>query len=334
MSPTPPLQGLTAAKLTTAKGAELKFWIVKANEVASKKVLNWADWEALGVEWKDTVRAGRVFKPIIGSTTDSILSASHDAPDVLGVLPPALSSSMLLNQANKKVDFTSSKGSQITVNTTAPTSPQLTLPASPPNLHLPLTQPLQHEVTILQDLSEAIRGLERCECLHEVIQQIESGAVQSIRECYGPTQYGHCGTADPSRPKYSNLVSKKCKQTEEEASESVPSQEHFRSFRKIVEVVPWCEANLVSKHSKIEYYSGDREFSEALWNAKWADKTTMSAIHFLTSTLLGNNPQKDNHYEYQLFVMESKCQSVKLSFGRILRYHMVLAARVKTAVEY
>ncbi|KAJ6558640.1 hypothetical protein B0H10DRAFT_2201376, partial [Mycena sp. CBHHK59/15] len=371
-------QGLTAAKLTTAKGAELKFWIVKANEAATKKVLNvsgkvdqlradlacyygldlsviprpeaitvqtvdqdirerqWADWEASGVEWKDTVRVGGVFKLIIDSTADSILSASHDAPDVLGVPPPASSSGTLLNPANNKtlssqslssaatqpqhnatghavsdasqnqlrqVDFTSGKGSQITVNTTAPTSPQLTLPASPPNLDLPLTQSLQHEATILQDLSEAIRGLERCEGLREVIQQIESGAVQSIREHYGPTQYGRCGTADPSWPKYSNLVSKrerlhriltndfggdkdrffaffatpptarrKCKRTEEEPSESVPSQEHFRSFCKIVEAVPWCEADLVSKRSKIEYYSGDGEFSEALWNAKWADK--------------------------------------------------------------
>ncbi|KAJ6615819.1 hypothetical protein B0H10DRAFT_2254055 [Mycena sp. CBHHK59/15] len=134
---------MTCAEYPT-KGAELKFWIVKANEAAAKKVLNvtgkvdqlradlacyygldlsviprleamtvqtvdqdirerqWADWEALGVEWKDTVRAGPVFKLIIDSTADSILSASHDTPDVLGVPPPALSSGTLLNPANNK----------------------------------------------------------------------------------------------------------------------------------------------------------------------------------------------------------------------------------------
>ncbi|KAJ7610076.1 hypothetical protein FB45DRAFT_761555 [Roridomyces roridus] len=39
MAPTPP-QELTVAALTSAKGAQLKFWIIKANEAAEKKVLN------------------------------------------------------------------------------------------------------------------------------------------------------------------------------------------------------------------------------------------------------------------------------------------------------
>ncbi|KAJ7606708.1 hypothetical protein FB45DRAFT_878302 [Roridomyces roridus] len=39
MAPTPP-QELTVAALTSAKGAQLKFWIIKVNEAAEKKVLN------------------------------------------------------------------------------------------------------------------------------------------------------------------------------------------------------------------------------------------------------------------------------------------------------
>ncbi|KAJ6614355.1 hypothetical protein B0H10DRAFT_1950725 [Mycena sp. CBHHK59/15] len=312
MSLTPPPQGLTASKPTTAKGAELKFWIVKANEVAAKKVLNvsrkvdqlradlaryygldlsmiphpeaitvqtvdqdirerqWADWEALGeyildycllpsldqfqkpsasiqlfgtqrptamvhsisrvplplnssflalgVEWKDTVRAGRVFKLIIDSTADSILLASHDTPDVLGVPPPALSSGALLNPANNKPipEF----------STADPSWPKY---------------------------SNLVSKRER---LHRILTNDFGGDKDRF--------FAFFATPPTARRKH--------KRTEEEPSESVPSQEHFRSFRKIVEAVPWCEANLVSERSKIEYYSGDGEFSEALWNAKWADK--------------------------------------------------------------
>lgn len=34
------LEGLTASSLISAKGAELRFWIIKTNELAEKKVLN------------------------------------------------------------------------------------------------------------------------------------------------------------------------------------------------------------------------------------------------------------------------------------------------------
>jgi hypothetical protein len=103
MAPAVP-QGLTASSLISAKGTQLKFWIVQSNEKAEKKVLNvtgtvdqlranlaayygfnltvnpredvmtaptvdesirdrqWADLEALGIEWKATVDAGGIFK--------------------------------------------------------------------------------------------------------------------------------------------------------------------------------------------------------------------------------------------------------------------------------
>ncbi|KAK7014546.1 hypothetical protein R3P38DRAFT_3277099, partial [Favolaschia claudopus] len=99
-----PPDGLNASSLIAAKGAELKFWIIKTNESAEKKVLNvsgtvetlrsslaayygfdltvnprvetinvptvdesirdrqWADLVSLGIEWKDSIKAGKQFK--------------------------------------------------------------------------------------------------------------------------------------------------------------------------------------------------------------------------------------------------------------------------------
>jgi hypothetical protein len=62
---------------------------------------------------------------------------------------------------------------------------------------------------LLQDISKVIEGLERCEGLRDVIQQIESGAVATIRARYGPSADGRRKTADPSWGKYKNLVSKR-----------------------------------------------------------------------------------------------------------------------------
>ncbi|KAJ6563454.1 hypothetical protein B0H10DRAFT_2200665 [Mycena sp. CBHHK59/15] len=144
-----------------------------------------------------------------------------------------------------------------------------------------------------QDLSETIEGLQRCEGLRDVIQQIESGAVQAIRDRYGPSEYGRRGTADPAWPKYSNLVSKRerlhriltqdfggnkdkffnffstpppaSKKRKRDNNGSSSTDEHFRSFRKIVEAIPWCETDLAVEHRKEEYISVDGEFCEVLW---------------------------------------------------------------------
>jgi len=88
---------------------------------------------------------------------------------------------------------------------------QTVLAPTPPSSHLTTTHAAeaQREVAILGDLSTAIAGLERCEGLRDVIRQIESGEVQTIRDRYGPSEVGRRGTAHASWPKYSNLVSKR-----------------------------------------------------------------------------------------------------------------------------
>jgi hypothetical protein len=112
MAPAAP-QGLTVSTLISAKGTQLKFWIVQTNEKAAKKVINvtgtvdqlranlaayygfdltvnpredvmpaptvdesirdrqWADLEALGIEWKATVDAGGVFKLLESPNSES-----------------------------------------------------------------------------------------------------------------------------------------------------------------------------------------------------------------------------------------------------------------------
>ncbi|KAJ6491865.1 hypothetical protein DFH09DRAFT_1338403 [Mycena vulgaris] len=149
----------------------------------------------------------------------------------------------------------------------------------------------------LRAVSRTIDGLQRCEGLREVIQQIESGAVQKIRDRYGPSKYGRRGTADPAWSKYSNLVSKRerlyriltqdfggdkerffrffsvpttsSKKRKRPADEPTSSVEHFRAFRKIVEAIPWCDADLVAERQKDHFLGPDGEFTEALWMGKW-----------------------------------------------------------------
>ncbi|KAJ7362711.1 hypothetical protein DFH08DRAFT_930899 [Mycena albidolilacea] len=134
-------------------------------------------------------------------------------------------------------------------------------------------EPAPHEAALVQDLSKVIEGLEKCEGLQDVVQQIESGAVKAIRTRYGPVEKRH-GTADPLWPKYKNPVSKRerlykiLEQDFEGNKErffaffSVPkkrkrgdedptlSEDRLQSYRKIVEAKPWCEADLEAERQK------------------------------------------------------------------------------------
>ncbi|KAJ7023432.1 hypothetical protein C8F04DRAFT_1240162 [Mycena alexandri] len=345
MTPQPP-EELSASSLITAKGAELKFWIVKTNELAEKKVLNvsgnvdtlranlatyygldltinprteaitaptvnedirdrqWADLAAMGVEWRDKVRAGIQFKlltqdkhsafPILSAAQDLLPTKNNGAPtrsvhsnSELKILPTA---------APVKLQSGSGHSSMSAINPPAPTQPSVTIPSTinPSSAAGPVSQ---LEVAALDDLSTAIAGLERCEGLQAIIQQIESGAVKAIRDRYGPSKPDHRGTADASWSKYSNLVSKRerlhriliqdfegdkerffgffsvpppaAKKRKRAANEPTTSDEHFRSFRKIVEAVPWCEADLTAERRKDQYLGADGNFSEALWSGQW-----------------------------------------------------------------
>ncbi|KAJ7240213.1 hypothetical protein C8J57DRAFT_1245431 [Mycena rebaudengoi] len=186
----------------------------------------WDDLAALGVEWRETVKAGRVFKLILNT---------NPAPSI-------------------------------------PSAPRSTPTAT-----------VHNQAAVLEDLSSLILGLERCDGLREIVQQIESGAVKKIRDRYGPAAPGHRGTADPMWPKYSNLVSKrerlgllppnrrkKHKSTEESSTST--AAEHFRAFRRIVEAHPWCEADLAAECRKAECLQADGEVSQAIWDVKWGQQ--------------------------------------------------------------
>ncbi|KAJ6475874.1 hypothetical protein DFH09DRAFT_952599 [Mycena vulgaris] len=371
MAPTPP-EGLTVRTLITAKGTELKFWIVKTNEGAGEKVLKvsgtvdqlrrslatyygldltiiprldaitaptidesirdrqWADLEALGVEWRETVMAGGTFKllkrpsvqlmpptraearvdinPIllipVAVRSDTNSAASRSIQDYSDVSEP------IISRAESGINNQSPAGA--TGPAERPGAPQPHLPTAQLTAPIPSSSPnqspassadaaaSQREAAILQDLSAAIAGLERCDGLREVIQQIESGAVKEIRDRYGPAEYGRRGTADPSWPKYSNLVSKRerlhriltqdfgnnkdkffgffsvappaSKKRKRADNETTQAAEHFRSFRKIVEALPWCEADLKAERQQDQYVDSNGEFDEALWTERWDPK--------------------------------------------------------------
>ncbi|KAK6980500.1 hypothetical protein R3P38DRAFT_2579992 [Favolaschia claudopus] len=298
-----PPDGLNASSLIAAKGAELKFWIIKTNESAEKKVLNvsgtvetlrsnlaayygldltinpraeainvptvdesirdrqWADLVALGVEWKEAIKAGRSFK-LLEPVLDSDPHNMTPQPEIHSTNP------------TQSISVSSSTAS-LEKNTTA-----------------------QREAGILDDMSTVIAGLERCVGLRQIIEQIESGEVQAIRDRYGPSEPGRRGTAHSSWSKYSNLVSKreriyrvlaqdfagdkdrffnfftvpasssrKRKRQSEQPDSVLPEQ--FRSFRKIVEAIPWCENDISAERRNGEYFDSTGEFSKVEWDNRW-----------------------------------------------------------------
>ncbi|KAK7012493.1 hypothetical protein R3P38DRAFT_2550330 [Favolaschia claudopus] len=323
MLPIPP-EGLTVPTLISAKGAQLRFWIIQANEASEKKVLKlsgtvdqqrtklaeyygfdlsviprpdaatvptldesirdrqWADFVKLGVEWKGTVAAGGVFKLLTTSGEQLVFCDS----------------SLLTPKAAEDVSvlLASEAPTPTTTETREPTSTSqlIPLPSPVPN------HSAASSAALLDDLSKEIEGLARCEGLRDIIQQVESGEVSRIRARYGPSE-GRRGTADPSWPKYKNIVSKrerlyrilsedfagdkqrffafftvpqipkKRKRAKEEADSP---EDHFRSFRKIVEAAPWCEADLAVERGKEQYHGSNGEFSDMQWAAKWGTRNS------------------------------------------------------------
>ncbi|KAJ7934723.1 hypothetical protein B0H13DRAFT_1855017 [Mycena leptocephala] len=212
----------------------------------------WADLVALGVEWKEKIKACGTFKLLSSisesrSAAEAILATSQtDGVDQVitetqratraSVGEQGASSTFSVATANHSAPADGTEATCITNgigNRSAPsvvsshhaapsphcmvrlshsvaaTSSHITAPSSHHSSNAPGSHPSttsQHEAAILEDLSTAIAGLERCEGLLEIIEQIDSGAVKAIRDRYGPSEYGRHGTADPSWPKYSNLV--------------------------------------------------------------------------------------------------------------------------------
>ncbi|KAK6978266.1 hypothetical protein R3P38DRAFT_3469841 [Favolaschia claudopus] len=351
-----PPDGLNASSLIAAKGAELKFWIIKTNESAEKKVLNvsgtvetlrsslaayygfdlsvnprvetinvptvdesirdrqWADLVSLGIEWKDSIKAGKQFKlvpevpealvpkasiqsilPIeLGATNQEFIAQTPSAASSQNSLPTG--PNVIANQSR----FT---GNSLHL-ANSPASAAMNSPAQVVDPHMPSHLPTQspalssstsaapvagpHEVGILDDMSTMRRGL------RQIIEQIESGDVQAIRDRYGPSEPGRRGTAHPSWSKYSNLVSKRerihrvlmqdfaghkesppaTKKRKRVANESDLPTEYFRSFRKIVEAIPWREADILAERQKAEYFDGEGEFSDVKWGQVWDGKNS------------------------------------------------------------
>ncbi|KAJ7209291.1 hypothetical protein GGX14DRAFT_632611 [Mycena pura] len=401
MPPVPP-DGLNPRTLSTAKGAELRHWIIKSNEVAGEKVLKltgtvdllranlaiyygldltvipredaiavpnvdesirdrqWEDLATLGVEWRETVKAGGVFK-LLGVNSSCKSSALNSAllvlqnPVEMGTETPSLAGSALNQQHDKALASSplklttscdtreySSAGIEtrgcgwniptdgtnagnihpdiLSVNlnnhlmstlsepaahtsliTTQPSIPAAVNKtcdeASSSDTGFSPAQQQEREAVILDDLSTSISGLERCDGLRDVIRQLERGDVQAIRDKYGPSEPGRRGTAHKSWSKYSNLVSKRERihrvllqdfegnkddffsffsspppappPRKKIKLEGNTPEERFRPYRKIVEAIPWRDADLAAEHKKDEYCSPDGEFSAERWSQHW-----------------------------------------------------------------
>ncbi|KAJ7794013.1 hypothetical protein B0H14DRAFT_2622308 [Mycena olivaceomarginata] len=187
--------------------------------------------------------------------------------------------------------YTSIIGWATTRSPSPPTAPQPSPATANPTASL-------HQAPILQDLSEIIVGLQRCEGLQDVITQIESGAVQKIRDRYGPVEVGHRNTAQPNWKQYAGLVSKRerlgriltedfsgdkdrfsvffttppPRPNRRARTEEQPPTEHFRSFRKTIEARPWCESDISAERRQAGYCGTTGEFSQVLWEERWGDQ--------------------------------------------------------------
>ncbi|KAJ7826162.1 hypothetical protein B0H14DRAFT_3144970 [Mycena olivaceomarginata] len=300
MAPAVP-QGLT---LISAKGTQLKFWIVQTNEKAEKKVLNvtgtgfnltvnpredvmtaptvdesirdcqWADLEALGIEWKATVDTGGIFK-LLGPPN------THRADDQQPIQQPIqLDSHPTVSMHNRDLEIPSSDPSATrTIGVFEPFHQFWAIrhrqrvayhfccqQSAPPHSH-PRTEssvvathqsnpgaavPAPHEAALLQTFQKSLK----------VLRNIESGAVKAIRIRYGPDERRgtaiRCGqnTKISSRnesgfTRYSNGILKKRKRDDEDPT---LSEDRFQSYRKIVEAKPWCEADLEAERQKEQYH--------------------------------------------------------------------------------
>ncbi|KAJ7239127.1 hypothetical protein C8J57DRAFT_1528396 [Mycena rebaudengoi] len=366
MAPVPP-DGLTVSTLIAAKGAQLKFWVLKANEIAEEKVMNvsgtvdhlrtnlaahygldltviprgnvvtaptmdqtirnrqWDGLEALGVEWRGTVQQGREFG-LIPEVPNKLESKS-----ILVASQPGVDESDASNGRTHHMPSTPVAGNDMTASTPSTpsthTSQTIDKPIQPPAVGgssapalLSLdsgvissshshtnpacahhTAAVQNQAAILDDLSAIMLGLERCDGLRAIIDQIESGEVKKIRDRYGPTETRRRGTAHKQWPKYSGLVSKRerlgrilendfCGDKEHffrfftvppptrrkkpklsaTPSDPAPPEEHFRTFRRIVEAHPWCQTDVGAERRNPEYLQPNGEFSQDAWSAKWA----------------------------------------------------------------
>ncbi|KAK7029927.1 hypothetical protein R3P38DRAFT_2932454 [Favolaschia claudopus] len=338
--PIPP-EGLTVAALISAKGAQLRFWIIQANEAVEKKVLKlsgtvdqqrtklaeyygfdltvvpraheataltvdeairdrqWADFVQLGVEWKMTLAAGGIFNLLTTSKSSdghaSILSVSEadtvvrensDNTSHIPVPPlvpshpvePLVTQNQVMHGTVHSADDNHS-----------PSSSAISTSANTDVAHENISTP--HAAALLDDLSRDIEGLSRCEGLRDIIQQVESGEVARIRSRYGPSD-GRRGTADPLWSKYKNIVSKRERlyrilsedfegnkdrffsfftvpQIAKKRKRVIEDEDRLRSFRKIVEAVPWCEADLQVERRKEQYHGLNGEFCESRWAEHW-----------------------------------------------------------------
>ncbi|KAK6988802.1 hypothetical protein R3P38DRAFT_2804268 [Favolaschia claudopus] len=286
VSPRTPPEGLNVAALISAKGAQLRSWIIKTNEASEKKVLTLSGTvsngrrplllaEFSGLLTTPKSKAVEDVSILLAAESHTLATENHESTSQINPLPshPAASviekePSITVHADNLSINSTASKIS--TTNRDMPHHP--TLPAD----------------ALLDDLSKEIEGLARCEGLRDIIQQVESGAVAKIRARYGPSD-GRRGTADPSWPKYKNIVSKrerlyrilsedfagdkqryqKKRKRAKEEPESLEDSEHFRSFRKIVEAAPWCEADLLAEREKEQYHGSNGRFCDLQWAGKW-----------------------------------------------------------------
>ncbi|KAK7005548.1 hypothetical protein R3P38DRAFT_3283218 [Favolaschia claudopus] len=341
-----PPDGLNASSLIAAKGAELNGTVetLRSSLAAyygfdltvnprvetinvptvdeSIRDRQWADLVSLGIEWKDSIKAGKQFK-LVPEVPEALVPKTSIQSILPGIELPGIELGAANQESIARIPSSPQwhqpechrqSNSSHLASSPAPAAMNSVAQVMHSHIpsHLPVPSPTLspstsaaaglREVGILDDISTVIAGLERCEGLRQVIEQIESGDVQAIRDRYGPSEPGRRGTADPSWPKYSNLVSKRerihrvlmqdfagnkkrffnyftvpppaTKKRKRGADASDLPTEYFRSFRLIVEAIPWREADIVAERQKAEYLDNEGVFSDVKWGQVWDGKNS------------------------------------------------------------
>ncbi|KAF7323500.1 hypothetical protein HMN09_00131200 [Mycena chlorophos] len=248
----------------------------------------WNDFAAMGEEWAGKAARGEDFlllaELIAGQSISDgpIPSFASDEDTPVPLAPPP-----------------TFRVAQSPTTRTPASTPASTHPIAPP---IPCAVPSNAgaEAVALASLADVKEGLERASGLLDVVEQLESGHVQRVRDLYGPNAKTNRGAADGwdglrsivnkrerlgkilSGPKnfagdkdrflaYFKLPAQTGKGKRKRTGAS-DEDSGYRAYRRIVEAWVWCKRDIKRERKAVAYHGSDGQFSEARWKEKWGER--------------------------------------------------------------
>ncbi|KAF8549924.1 hypothetical protein OG21DRAFT_1488168 [Imleria badia] len=300
------------AALSSVTGAQLKFWVDQANTAAGRKALTKSGRvddlrQRLAAHYHlDLMAAAPAVAPTTPSpsTTLAIQNCQWNAlcdlgdewdectrmskPFLLCALSPAMSE--LVGWSPSAHIVIATPGTTLTMTPQAATGTSaLPLLALPTQTHGP-----SEDHAILQACQLELDALSRASSLHEVVEQVEEGWVQQIRDKYGPRKgrppnllwENIKSTVNWQEQLYAQLEREFAGERERffnffthqprnELASSSSKGKHKASgeslfpLRKVVEAIPRRDRDLAGERLRDVYRDNAGDFSEVKWHEHW-----------------------------------------------------------------